>query len=211
MTVQNKGFTLIELLITTGILAVLTTTTVLIINPAEIFRQARDAQRISDMDVLKRTILFIQYAGNSIGAADTAYTSIANATGVCPALSPSLSGRTYRCVVNTTATYIDGSGWIPLNFGNPLLGNAEQNSYLAVAGFSTTGAPISDLPLDPRNDAPNGIYYVYLASSNGSSFEFVAKFESTQYQAKAQNDGGYDNDRYETGTDLLLWKTAAGL
>jgi prepilin-type N-terminal cleavage/methylation domain-containing protein len=43
---QVKGFTLIELLIVIAILAILATAVVLVLNPAQILAQARDAQRI---------------------------------------------------------------------------------------------------------------------------------------------------------------------
>ncbi|KKU14411.1 MAG: hypothetical protein UX23_C0018G0001, partial [Parcubacteria group bacterium GW2011_GWB1_45_9] len=46
---MKKGFTLIELLIVIGLLAILSTVAVLVINPAELLRQARDSQRVSDL------------------------------------------------------------------------------------------------------------------------------------------------------------------
>ena len=53
---MKKGFTLIELLIVIAILAILATTVVLVLNPAQILAQARDAQRISDLSSIKSAI-----------------------------------------------------------------------------------------------------------------------------------------------------------
>src|SRR3989344_1305406 len=56
MSARKKGFTLIELLIVIGILAVLATITVLVLNPAQLFAQARDSQRLSDLSSVKGAI-----------------------------------------------------------------------------------------------------------------------------------------------------------
>jgi len=46
---MKKGFTLIELLVVIAIVAVLATAVVVILNPAQLVRQGRDANRISDL------------------------------------------------------------------------------------------------------------------------------------------------------------------
>ena len=53
---MKKGFTLIELLIVIGILAILATVVVLVLNPAQLLAQARDSQRMSDLGSLKNAI-----------------------------------------------------------------------------------------------------------------------------------------------------------
>ena len=45
----KKGFTLIELLIVIAIIAILAVVVVLVLNPAELLRQSRDSQRLSDI------------------------------------------------------------------------------------------------------------------------------------------------------------------
>ena len=55
----KKGFTLLELLIVIGILSILSTTVVLVINPAQLLKKARDAQRISDLNTVKTAIAYI--------------------------------------------------------------------------------------------------------------------------------------------------------
>ncbi len=52
----KKGFTLIELLVVIGILAVLLAITLIAINPARQFSQARDTQRNSDVNAILNAI-----------------------------------------------------------------------------------------------------------------------------------------------------------
>lgn len=52
----NKGFTLIEILVVIGIIAVLATIVVVAINPARQFAQARNTQRISNVETILNAI-----------------------------------------------------------------------------------------------------------------------------------------------------------
>ena len=45
---MKKGFTLVELLIVIGIVAILATIVVLVINPVELLKESRDSRRLSD-------------------------------------------------------------------------------------------------------------------------------------------------------------------
>jgi len=47
---KNSGFTLIEILVVIGIIAVLATIVIIAINPARQFAQARDSQRVSNVN-----------------------------------------------------------------------------------------------------------------------------------------------------------------
>jgi prepilin-type N-terminal cleavage/methylation domain-containing protein len=53
---SREGFTLIELLVVIAVVAILSIVVVLTINPAEMLRQSRDAQRISDLNTLKSAL-----------------------------------------------------------------------------------------------------------------------------------------------------------
>lgn len=53
---NQKGFTLIELLVVIGILAILLAITLIAINPAQQFQQARNTQRKSDVNTILNAI-----------------------------------------------------------------------------------------------------------------------------------------------------------
>ena len=181
---MKKGFTLLELLIVIGILAILSTTMILVINPAEILKKARDSQRISDLNTLKSAIAYYitSTSSPSIGLSTQTYAS--NVPNVnC--------GRTTAST--STLLTVDGSGWIPINF-NSLTG----------------GSPIASLPQDPNPstavDSSPSRYYVYLPDSD-YTFELVANMESAAYSAQEATDGGNITTLYEVGTKMILSAT----
>jgi len=174
---MQKGFTLLELLIVIAILAILTTAVILVMNPAESIKRARDTQRISDLDSLKTAIVLYVTEGNTnIGAA--------TCTGADSCKSDECGGA--ACAGGHTSPENDGTGWIPINF-------------TGMAG----GAPLSHLPVDPVNTGANR--YAYAASS--TDFELNADMESSYFTTKnkvEENDGGDDNALYEVGTLLTI-------
>lgn len=204
---MQKGFTLIELLVVIAIIAVLSVVVVLTLNPAELIRQARDSNRISDLNTTKSAIsLFLADTASSTGLLggtaanyNTCYVdsiqSGANgptSTALCVVIFSKAPVPTI--VASTTSALrrgVGGTGWIPINFS-------------AVS----SGAPIGALPVDPLDN--DGIhYYVYRASSTASTFKLGVKTESTKYgnggtADVASTDGGNDVNSYETGTDLSL-------
>ena len=100
MNTQKKGFTLVELLIVIGILAVLATTAVIVLNPVELLKQARDSQRLSDLDSVR--------SATSLYLADVTSPSFtagpySTASTTCAFTSPACTVK----AVYTTA----GSGW----------------------------------------------------------------------------------------------------
>src|ERR1035438_1141793 len=56
MRMKKGGFTLIELLVVIAIIAILSVVVVLTINPAELLRQSRDSNRVSDMSTLRTAV-----------------------------------------------------------------------------------------------------------------------------------------------------------
>ena len=182
----RKGFTLLELLIVIGILAILSTTIVLVINPAELLRKARDSQRISDLSALKTAIAYYvtDVANPNIGPMGSTFSTVASS--VC------FGGSS-----TSTALTVDGLGWIPINFAT-----------------TTGGSPIGSLPRDPNQStsagATPGYYYIYgVKSATNCTFKLVANMESTYYSNGGagdveSRDGGTDLFLYEVGTDLTI-------
>ncbi|MBU4338351.1 type II secretion system GspH family protein [Patescibacteria group bacterium] len=206
--IEAKGFTLLELLIVIAILAILSVTLVLVLNPAESLRKSRDTQRMSDLATLKTALgLYITTIGspdltttapdnnlcylNGAGA-KTVFYSKDGITDLAVAL-----GVPFGSVVATT----DGSGWLPVNLS-------------AIVG----GSPISNLPLDPSNTFANGgstaalitndaLVYRYACNASNITFELNAKLESVAFtndDDKAAKDGGDNSRLYEIGTAVNI-------
>ena len=193
---MKKGFTLLELLIVIGILAILATATVLVLNPAELLRQARDSQRVSDLASLNSAISLYVTAANtplmasSSNAATNSTCHSGGGTYTCYSdrnalLGVSCGGRyASTAVATSTSRKIDRGGWLPIDF-------------TSLPG----GSPLPNLPTDPSNTA--SLYYGY-ACQNDLTFVLTAAFESTKYGTTLPNpastDGGGTSTIYEIGT-----------
>lgn len=187
---HKKGFTLIELLVVIAIVAILAVVVILTLNPAEILKQARDSNRISDLNTVKSAIsvYLADVASPSIGSAGWCYLT-ATTTGMNNFVNCGFAG-TYTNSTSSNSVAVDGSGWIPVNF--------DQIS---------SGSPLGTLPRDPLNVAP--YVYRYVASTTATSFKLMAPLESNKYTTGAGsstvvNDGGTSSTAYEAGTSLGL-------
>ncbi|MEK7089877.1 MAG: type II secretion system protein [Patescibacteria group bacterium] len=186
----KKGFTLIELLIVIAILAILSVAVVLVLNPAELIKQARDSTRISDLSAINSAIALylVDVATPYFGSATTACVTTSTATfaTTTTALNPWASGAAQ--FVNTSSS-VTGGGWVTVNFG-----------------AISAGSPIAKLPIDPVNSAA----YWYGYACNGLNYKLATVFESTKYSSATTGymrnsyDGGTSNGFYEVGNSLVL-------
>ena len=184
-----KGFTLLELLIVIGVLAILATATLLVLNPIEILRQSRDSTRISDLNSLKNAIsVYItgvadpDLDGGTTSCATLCYVNASSVTSNC-------GGRHGTKTTTEDSTRgVDASGWIPVDFTD-------------IPG----GSPIAVLPIDPTNSST--YFYSYACDSTNTTFELNTVFESVKYTTTEDydgNDGGNSATVYEVGTDPEL-------
>ena len=188
------GFTLIELLIVIGIIAVLSTVVILIINPPSILKESRDATRLAEVASLDKAIGFsvAQNPSLNLGATNKVYISIPDSSPTCANVSnlrPLASGWSYNCVQKDVLKRVDGSGWVPISFQS-----------LGVV-------PLDNLPTDKINDGNLGLYYTY--ATNGSNWEINAQMESDKYQwggssDKESSDGGDTIILFEKGSNLRV-------
>ncbi len=197
--VQKKGFTLIELIIVIALIALLATTVILVINPVNIFREARDSQRIADLGQMNSAMsLLLATAKNpptSLGVGTSSCYYLFRAAATVPA---SCGGRYVANATNVVRVIqtVDGSGWVPVNLND-----------------AANGAPISVWPIDPRPRvsspyvATTSYYYSY--ASDGTSWEFTAHMESERYASSGledveSTDGGNIAHLFEVGTAVGL-------
>ncbi|MDP3975309.1 MAG: type II secretion system protein [bacterium] len=183
----KTGFTLIELLVVIGILAVLATITILVLNPAQLFAQGRDSQRISDLSTL-RSAISLYLATVSSPDLDGAAACGTNCWTHLSGAGVNCEGRhTGLTTAADTDRTVDGTGWVPVDLTD-------------TAG----GAPVAALPIDPSDTTT--YFYSYLCDSTNTTFELNANMESTRYANGGDDDveatdGGNSATLYEVGSD----------
>ncbi len=187
----KKGFTLIELLVVIAIIAILAVVVILTINPAQLLKQARDSNRISDLATLK-SALSLYLADYPQAVLASSYTTCyMYAPGTSTAQCGGMFTTAYATNATSTSRAVNGSGWIAgPNFNN-----------------MSSGVPFGQLPIDPVNNA--SYYYAYAATSSNMTFKIAAFMESTKYSASGTSDvvstdGGINNNAYEVGSNVGL-------
>ena len=171
---MKKGFTLLELLIVIGILAILTTIVTVVLNPAQLLAQARDSQRLADLNSLNSAL------GLFISSASTTTSFAATTTCTAAGTSPFSEG----CVTNNS-TAVTGTGWVAVDFRDV-----------------PSGSPLSKLPIDPINSTD--YFYGYKSETTNLTYELNAKLESAKYSPLNGTDGGNNSAWYEIGTAVGL-------
>ena len=218
---KSSGFTLLELLIVIAIIAILSVALVIVLNPSETLKKARDSQRISDLSTLKTAIglyitntstpLLNNVAANAgckatasgtraLGGGEKVYYSYPSDSPGSAITDATVDGATTTPVVQALAanyTKTGGTGWLPINFdGLP------------------GGSPISSLPIDPVNTlvSPDtvtsisnaSLVYRYSCAISPLTYEIDAILESAAFAGNMTTDGGNNSSYYETGTNMFV-------
>lgn len=197
----RKGFTLIELLIVIGILAILATAVVLVLNPAQILAETRDSQRFNDLKALNSALnLYLTTVSSpDLDGSGSCSSSCFVNINADPGGNQGCDGRhgSKSDAVDADRT-VDGTGWLPVDLTD-----------------TQGGSPLSVLPVDPINNTAAGncdvdgggavgCYYSYACDGTNRTFELNAALESVRYattENKDGSDGGDTADVYEIGTD----------
>lgn len=182
---MRLGFTLIELVIVIGILAILATAVVLVLNPAQLLAEARDSQRMSDLTSIKSAVALYLITATSptVGAGST-----------CTADNCDIGGPFGGETVNSS-TALDSTGWVQIDLE-----------------ATPDGSPLSSLPLDPVNSG--NYFYGYKGDTGSNTFEIDSRLESIKYRDAMINDGGDKSDcstSYTAATCYYELGTAPGL
>jgi prepilin-type N-terminal cleavage/methylation domain-containing protein len=206
-TERVKGFTLLEIVLTLAVLSLILAVFVSVGNPLELFKTARDNQRLSDLNALKIAVLnYIENATTTIDldgpfltgkgvdeSSRTIFISVASDIENVADTFVDASSTIWAVnqVVSATLTTISGSGWLPINFKE------------------LPKKTISKLPLDPVNLYSQKNFYSYVFRRYDNSFEINANLESVQLSSSGANDqeskdSGDNDNLYEVGSNFNL-------
>ena len=83
-----RGFTLIELLVSLAIASIISASMVIVINPVRRIQQARDVQRVTDIDAIMLALEIYESNNGLYPGEDTCDSSIGSGNPACASISP---------------------------------------------------------------------------------------------------------------------------
>jgi prepilin-type N-terminal cleavage/methylation domain-containing protein len=218
----KRGFTLLELLIVISIIAALSLILIFALNPAEILRKSRDAQRLSDLNTLKTALsVYITSTSTPVldGITTTAPINLACRAGHPTQVTWNSGDKIWYSYFGVTDTGLDG-GTVTVGQASSAANNSnvDGNGWVPIAFENlTAGSPISNLPIDPTNTVSSvsaisgsDLVYRYVCNASSTTFEIDAQLESNEYTVQNDlraKDGGNNSSMYEAGTNLKILGT----
>lgn len=148
---QKGGFTLVELLVVIAVIGILASATIIIINPAQQFKKARDTKRKSDLEVIRASL--------ELYKADNGTYPITSDWVISESANPWIPGL--------SSSYIKNLPKDPKNTGgNPITsGNYEYGYYSATWCSASPGVSyILTARLENAADSQAGNYIEYGSS-----------------------------------------------
>lgn len=177
---QIRGFTLVEMLIVLGIIALLSVTLVLAINPAEAQRKSRDTKRLKDLTTIEAIVNQVVTDGSAT------YSACLTSANGC---NSATYGGTHGCATN----------WLGLNLCqyaqniplDPLNGRLVQ---YATGGTAIIPGRGTDLTGGYRARVSGQDYVVGVRVESGSNLHYLTETGWTG--------GAFSYNWYVVGTDV---------
>lgn len=230
----QRGFTLLELTIVMAVLAIGAIAAVLVLNPAEQLRRARDTRRIADLQSISSALLlYLQETPNAQLASGVGGGEYPDCLG--DVTGANITARIWYSADSTSFPITDssrpasvggdasGANWPapPAEFDRQVatkaeIGETDGTGWLPVnIGATPSGSPLEKFPADPTNQINNGtsvssadlVYRYACDMSKPLQFEINAILEANASTTKEQSDGGDNPTYYEVGRSLRLLPT----
>ncbi len=152
----EQGFTLIELLVVITVIAILTGSLIVSINPMSIAQRARDSKRMQDLETLAKGITLAMVDGQLSVSENTPPTCT-------------------NCTSNTGDGHVDGSGWVKFTVPTGKVGLAHYLTTLPLdplnAGLNvyTFGSTSHSFELNTVLESPENFTKMTTDGGNSST------------------------------------------
>lgn len=185
-----------------AIIIIIVVSLVLLTDPIERLREARDNQRAADLNNLRLAVEnYISNNAREIAANKNSFCEICKDNTVYSYHEVNLDsgGKT----TERSGLYVNSTGWLPLDLAKNAKIGTTSLKLLPIDSSEQAfliKQKLSFLDLFGKTDTS----LVYTFTARGDKYKLTAKMESKKGLAKAKNDGGTVPDRLEIGSDLTL-------